>query len=623
MHVPRRLAWPLVAALAIPVVASWSTPATATAAEAAQPTVVEDFSYPGAAQVLADRGITLKSGDGHIVLADCASGGNLLQLFSRSATPSEVCFQITGQTGYLSLEIPQIYNIKGDDHTVKATLNTEGTVTSLDVAKNAWNPVGEGSSTGATTLLELTATDGPAVTPPAPAYPAVGTVTIGQPGHPGSRSCTGTLVDTQWVLSAASCFADNPADLSTVPTGAPRTKSTVTLGGQTVSLVGLTPRSDRDLVLARLGSPVFDVTPVPVASTAPTQGETLKVAGFGRTRTEWIPSAQHAGTFGVDTVNATTLAVSGQSPAGIAVCAGDAGAPALRESAGRTELAAVSSTSWQNGCLASAETRTGATEARIDDLGQWVKNTVSVDSAMLAPGARLNAGQSLAGRDLVLTMQPNGNLTVTHRTAPNGVIWSSGTAGNNGAYAIMQTDGNLVVYKAGGGSSSGGALWASSTYFNNGAYLRVQDDGNIVVYKKNGGPAVGNALWSTGTVRVNPTIASGQPVWTGQWTDEKSTVLIMQQDGNLVLYRKSDGAALWNSRTAGNNGAWLAMQGDGNAVVYKAGGSSTNGGAVWASGTFGNAGAYLKLQDDGNLVVYKANGGQGIGNAIWSTSTFA
>ncbi|MFD7908826.1 hypothetical protein ACFV4G_42150, partial [Kitasatospora sp. NPDC059747] len=173
MRTVRRLAWPLGAALAIPVVAA---PMPAVAADAAPPSAVEGFSYPDAAKVLADRNITLKTGDGHIVLADCASGPGLVQLFSRAASPSEVCFKITGPTGYLALEIPQVYNIKGDDHTIKATLNTAGTVSSIDVNKNAWTPVGEGGTSGSTTLLELTATDGPAA-PANTDYPAVGTVT--------------------------------------------------------------------------------------------------------------------------------------------------------------------------------------------------------------------------------------------------------------------------------------------------------------------------------------------------------------------------------------------------------------------------------------------------------------
>ncbi|MDX2394978.1 hypothetical protein ACWGHM_36625 [Streptomyces sp. NPDC054904] len=44
------------------------------------------------------------------------------------------------------------------------------------------------------------------------------------------------------------------------------------------------------------------------------------------------------------------------------------------------------------------------------------------------------------------------------------VRWHSGTAGNNDAYALLQDDGNFVVYKKDGGPGKGGALWASGTY---------------------------------------------------------------------------------------------------------------------------------------------------------------
>jgi hypothetical protein len=58
-----------------------------------------------------------------------------------------------------------------------------------------------------------------------------------------------------------------------------------------------------------------------------------------------------------------------------------------------------------------------------------------------------------------------------------------------GTAAIMQADGNFVLY-----TSSGTPVWASNTAGNTGAYLNVQNDGNVVVYSASGAP-----LWSTGT----------------------------------------------------------------------------------------------------------------------------
>jgi hypothetical protein len=86
--------------------------------------------------------------------------------------------------------------------------------------------------------------------------------------------------------------------------------------------------------------------------------------------------------------------------------------------------------------------------------------------------------------------------------------------------------------------------------------------------------------------------------------------LVMQRDGNLVLYTSSN-RALWSTGTENNAGASVVMQRDGNLVVY----SSSNR-ALWASGTENNAGASAVLQRDGNFVIYSAGG-----RALWSSGT--
>src|SRR5215472_581328 len=75
------------------------------------------------------------------------------------------------------------------------------------------------------------------------------------------------------------------------------------------------------------------------------------------------------------------------------------------------------------------------------------------------------------------------------------------------------------------------------------------------------------------------------------------TALIMQGDGNLVLYRTDNGKAMWSSSTSGQPVTYAIMQADGNFVCYDA-----DGHAHWATGTNGNPGAYVIVQDDGNLV---------------------
>ncbi|MDT0343493.1 S1 family peptidase [Streptomyces litchfieldiae] len=200
----------------------------------------------------------------------------------------------------------------------------------------------------------------------------------------GRRACSGALVDTEWLLTAASCFADDPAVSLSVPAGKPRLATVATIGrtdltttsGHVRDVVELVPHNDRDLVLARLARPVPDVTPVALSTGAPAVGEELRVAGYGRTTDEWAPLTLHTGTFTVDTVSTTEVAITGQE--GSAVCKGDTGGPAVRESGGQIELVAVNSRSWQGGCFGvdETETRTGAVDTRVDDLHDWVGDTV-------------------------------------------------------------------------------------------------------------------------------------------------------------------------------------------------------------------------------------------------------
>ncbi|MFD8595960.1 hypothetical protein ACFV1L_13235 [Kitasatospora sp. NPDC059646] len=183
------------------------------------PSAVEAFAYPGAAKILAEQNLTLKTGDG-IRLAECASESGLVRVVRQVASPFEVCFKVTGSSGYLALEISDVTNIKGDSHALKATVSSEGATSSVDIKKNEWTPVGQAdNSTGnkPAVLLELVAGDGTAATTPAPEFPAVGSITVGAAGRAGSRGCTGTLVDPMWVLTSAGCFTDDPPQLAPAP----------------------------------------------------------------------------------------------------------------------------------------------------------------------------------------------------------------------------------------------------------------------------------------------------------------------------------------------------------------------------------------------------------------------
>jgi hypothetical protein len=74
---------------------------------------------------------------------------------------------------------------------------------------------------------------------------------------------------------------------------------------------------------------------------------------------------------------------------------------------------------------------------------------------------------------------------------PRGAMWARGQ--NSGANkASMQGDGNFVLYRPNGSGET--AVWASGTAGHNGAFLVVQNDGNVVIYTPGGTP-----VWATGT----------------------------------------------------------------------------------------------------------------------------
>lgn len=96
---------------------------------------------------------------------------------------------------------------------------------------------------------------------------------------------------------------------------------------------------------------------------------------------------------------------------------------------------------------------------------------------------------------------------------------------SNGYVAVMQSDGNFVVY-----SPSGTATWNTETWNHPGSFLAMQTDGNLVVYSPSGHP-----LWNSATYSS----VSNVPA-----------ILVVQSDGNLVIY--VTGVALWSNRYSTN-----------------------------------------------------------------------
>ncbi|GAA2659812.1 MULTISPECIES: hypothetical protein [Actinosynnema] len=143
--------------------------------------MVEDYSYPGAEKIFTDTAVRLIAGDGHMLFVDCdkpRSGDIGLLRIRSSSLPNDghsglgvgidrdgrVCFEITGRTGYVTMTLPAVYEIRGNGyapgagHSVTAELTTDSGVRSVvDIQKDKATQVGTGSSSAETTLLKLVA----------------------------------------------------------------------------------------------------------------------------------------------------------------------------------------------------------------------------------------------------------------------------------------------------------------------------------------------------------------------------------------------------------------------------------------------------------------------------------
>jgi len=207
--------------------------------------------------------------------------------------------------------------------------------------------------------------------------------------------------------------------------------------------------------------------------------------------------------------------------------------------------------------------------------------SINVAQHLMAPSART-----------ILALQTDGNLVLYNDSSPE---WHANTGGTRANQLIMQSDGNLVLY-----SATNAPLWASGTVGNSGARAVLQSDGNFVIYGSGNTP-----LWASGTGRTPAFNASVLHSVRGGFLYPKqrlqmanrSRVLVMQTDGNLVLY--SGGQPVWATWTQGNPGAIAVMQADGNFVIY-----SKEGRPLWATYTVHHPNAQIVLQDDGNIVVY-------------------
>jgi large repetitive protein len=152
----------------------------------------------------------------------------------------------------------------------------------------------------------------------------------------------------------------------------------------------------------------------------------------------------------------------------------------------------------------------------------WNLPTLTVNDSCVPSGGthqyRLNASDpsgNLVWGDTVSITIPAAGASTTQLCQGQSLV--QGHALHAGSYqAIMQTDGNFVVY--------GKHIWQTKTYGKGGYRFILQTDGNLVVYT-----AASKALWQSKTY------------------GRGGTRLVMQTDGNLVLYTAANHPVWWTS----------------------------------------------------------------------------
>jgi hypothetical protein len=127
---------------------------------------VEDYAHPFAAQILAEHGLKVFRGDGHIEFVtshlydeqQCAAG----QLQVEKALEAEpygvfYCFRTKGTEGFLTLEVPATFGIRGGNAPIVATANLPTGEQTYPVQPNEYVAVapGTGSEPPPAILVEL------------------------------------------------------------------------------------------------------------------------------------------------------------------------------------------------------------------------------------------------------------------------------------------------------------------------------------------------------------------------------------------------------------------------------------------------------------------------------------
>ena len=89
----------------------------------------ENYIHPGADLLAARTGIALKDGDGQLMYTECSTDPNLIRvdrvIENTTIDRQIICFKLIGNTGWLTMEIPDSFNVRAGKEVPVTVITTD------------------------------------------------------------------------------------------------------------------------------------------------------------------------------------------------------------------------------------------------------------------------------------------------------------------------------------------------------------------------------------------------------------------------------------------------------------------------------------------------------------------
>jgi V8-like Glu-specific endopeptidase len=201
--------------------------------------------------------------------------------------------------------------------------------------------------------------------------------------HAGNQSaCTGTLIGTRAVLTAAHCVATKTPPYQLIDPvnfyigGLYGTRYTA---ASAIVHPGYAGGNNADIAVVLLKEDVTEFSPIQIASSPPVVGEEVVLVGYGRT-------GEESGSFGtmhravniISSVEAQIFRIEGVGGGTGNICNGDSGGPTFAKRNGREVLIGIHST---KGGVCGQQ----GNDMRADVFLPWIANQISANAGSFSP----------------------------------------------------------------------------------------------------------------------------------------------------------------------------------------------------------------------------------------------